>query len=53
MNEERKKDPRERPAPPRPHPDEICPVCGATGEPLSCKLVCPRCRIVLINCSAS
>lgn len=21
----------------------LCPVCGATMYPLSCKLVCPRC----------
>jgi hypothetical protein len=32
---------------------ELCPVCGARGEPFSCKLVCPRCRIVIVNCSQS
>lgn len=32
---------------------EACPVCGARGEPFSCKLICPRCRIVLVNCSDS
>ncbi len=36
-----------------PHPEEICPACGAVGERISCKLVCPNCRVVLVNCSDS
>jgi rubrerythrin len=29
----------------------VCPVCGATCEQIKCKVVCPRCRTLVYNCS--
>ena len=30
---------------------ELCPTCGVQAEVRKCKLVCPRCGTILLNCN--
>jgi len=36
---------------PAPADEIVCPVCGAACDDRQCKVVCPRCHIVVMNCS--
>ena len=29
----------------------VCPACGAATDPFRCKVICPRCRLVVESCS--
>ena len=39
------------PKTPKPSVDLVCPACGAACEQVKCKVVCPRCRTIVLNCS--
>jgi len=39
------------PAAPSRSVDLVCPACGAACEQVKCKVVCPRCRTIVLNCS--
>lgn len=41
----------DRPRTPPPDPTAVCPHCGALLENIKCKQVCPRCRVLVANCS--
>jgi hypothetical protein len=38
-------------ATPLPAVDLVCPACGAATLQVKCKVVCPRCHLIVLNCS--